>query len=144
MSVGEGCLDKILRLSTVRSYRRVENGRVQQVRSYINRKVRRVAWGSLKVGMVVQIAGQNYRVARVRVPPLTTTTGKYTASKGKGVNTGTSAASSSSSANPQAAALGGAKVAKGTPTVTNEIVQLRTNRAYFVTLPTGWGLTVVG
>jgi hypothetical protein len=163
--VAESSLDKVLRLAggITRSYTRMENGRVQRVGAYT--RIRRVAWGSLKAGNVVQIAGARYKVVQARVPqtpfkpaqpgPNTkgTTSGKNTGSQGQGVNTGgpASTGSAGQGVNTGAvtgstiaqAALGGAKLPFGTPTVTNLLASLVTGKQFYVYLPQGQEVTVI-
>ena len=163
----ESPLDKVLRLAggITRGYVRNDNGRAQQVRAYPTPRVRHVAWGSLKAGQVVQIAGVRYKVLQVKVPPLPpykpaqpgpntkgTTSGKNTGSQGQGVNTGGPAGTASAGqgvntvtgATIAQAAMGGRKLPYGTPTVTNEIQNLRTQQRFFVYLPPGQQVTVIG
>lgn len=106
--VVETPLQKIIRLSQVKGYTRVHNGRPQQVRSYVNDKTKKAqqkspwvrgTWGALKVGDLISISGRQYKVVRVNVPPLppltsssqgagvNTTGGASTGSQGTGVNT---------------------------------------------------------
>jgi hypothetical protein len=149
--VTESRLDKVLRLSggITRSYTRVNQGRVQRVGAYASR--RRVAWGSLKAGEVVEIAGVRYKVLQVRVPPAKpkqpgpntkgTVSGKSTGSAGKGVNTKGPAGSGALS--PGKAALGGQKAPAGGQKVTSVLQNLSTGNRYYVSLPVNWPLTAL-
>jgi hypothetical protein len=94
----ESSLDKILRLSQVKGYQRVQRGRVQQVHQYVNTKVAhpqvrwtQAAWSKLKAGDVISIGGRSWKVIRVNVPPLPplpANSAQSTGSQGAGVNTG--------------------------------------------------------
>lgn len=167
-SVAESSLEKVLRLAggiTNAYVRRSPTGKVEQVHSYRSR-ARKMAWGALKSGQVVQISGVNYKVVQANVPqtpyrPKQTgpntkgvTTGKNTASAGQGVNTGGPASTGSTGKGVNTgqvtgstiaqAAMGGAKVAFGTKTVTNLLTDLRTAKSYYVYLPPTQQVTVIG
>ena len=112
-------LQKILRLTPVKGYSRVEQGRPQQVRPYVNSKTKNAqtgphfvhgTWGALKVGDLISISNREYKVVRVNVPPLppltsgsqgagvNTTGGASSGSQGTGVNTGGPASTGSQGA----------------------------------------------
>lgn len=146
-------VEEPVQLSQVRSYRRVQNGRVQQVRQYVNSKHPtphwgKSSWGKLKVGEYVSIGKRTWKVVQVNVKPLPaskstkgTTTGTSTGSKGKGVNTSgpKSTASAGSGLNTGSgiakAANGGKSVASGTKTTTNVLQDVKTGKRYYVHLP---------
>jgi len=164
--VRETPLQKILRLSQVKGYTRVEKGRAQQVRPYANSKTKkskahwaRGAWGSLKVGDLISISNVTFKVIKVNVPQ----TPFPTSSAGTGVNTGGPGSTSSSGTGTNTsgpgstsssgtglntgsgiaqAALGGQKVPFGTKTVTNLIQNTRTGKQYYVYLPPNAGVLV--
>lgn len=148
----ESPLDKVLRLAggITRSYVRQNRGRLQRVGAYPTPRLRHVAWGSLKAGEVVQIAGIRYSVLQVRVKPkLTTGSGTSTGSKGKGVNTKgpappVSHVTGTPNQSPGKAALGGQKAPAGAVKVTNVLLELGTTRRYYISLPAGQMMTVVG
>jgi hypothetical protein len=171
----ESALDKVIRLyltgGITRSYvRRGPRGQVEQVRQYASR-ARKVAWGSLKAGQVVQIAGVQYKVVQARVPqtpfkpkqpgPNTkgTTKGKNTGSgvktgsAGQGVHTGGPASTGQTGKGVNTGAVTGSTIAQsvtggklpfGTPTVTNEIQNIRTQQRFFVYLPAGQQVFLIG
>jgi hypothetical protein len=145
--------------------RRSPTGKVEQVHSYRSR-ISRVAWGQLKAGQVVQITGVNYKVLQVNVKqrpfspkqsgPNTkgTVSGKNTGSAGQAVHTGGPASTGSvgKGVNTGAvtgstigqAAMGGTKVQGSTATITNLISNLQTGKSYYVYLPPGQQVTVIG
>lgn len=150
---GEIEVEEPVQLSQVRSYRRVQNGRVQQVRQYVNSKHPgahwgKTSWGKLKVGEYVSIGKRTWKVVQVNVKPLPAS--KSTAAKGKGVNTGSkgkgvntsgpkSTASAGSGLNTGSgiakAASGGKSVPYGTKTTTNVLQDVKTGARYYVHLP---------
>lgn len=110
-------LQKIVRLSQVKGYTRVQNGRPQQVHPYVNSKTAHQqakwahgTWGALKVGDIISISNREYKVVRVNVPPLPPLTSssqgsgvntsgpQSTGSQGSGVNTGGAASTGSQGA----------------------------------------------
>jgi hypothetical protein len=152
--VTESPLDKVLRLTggITRSYVRAGPRGPVRVGQYANH--RRVAWGNLKVGEIVQIAGIRYEVLQVHYKPkLTTGSGTSTGSKGKGVNTKGGATArkppvphvtGTPNQSPGKAAAAGQKAPAGAAKVINVLLELGTTRRYYVSLPAGQVMTVVG
>lgn len=162
--MSETALEKLLRLAggITNSYSRTVNGKVERVSQYRSR-MRRLAFGALKGGEILQIGSVQYKVIQARVPqapykpkqagPNTkgTTSGKNTGSKGQAVNTKGGAAASGSGAGGTAVtaktietAVLGQPVPSGVATVTNELTDVRTGARYFVRLPPGTAVQVVG
>lgn len=183
----ESSLGKVLRLAggTTRSYTRTEpSGRQVQVRQYASRPATAVpaaakkpaavkpgtsagsTFGSLKVGQVIQILNQNYRVSRVNIPQQAT--GTSTGSQGTGLNTAKTAAGAAAAATAQAntgasqaaaaaaklfgtpqqdpakAALNGKPVPKGATLVHSLLTNLATGRYWYTSLPSTFAVKVVG
>lgn len=183
-------LDRVLRLAggTTRSYTRTEpSGRQVQVRQYASRPATTppvaaakpvttvkpgssagATFGTLKVGQVIQIHNQNYRVSRVNIPQQATGTGTNTGSQGTGLNTAKTAAGAAAAAtaqsnagasqaaaaaarlfgtpqqDPALAALDGKPAPKGSTLVHSLLTNLATGRYWYTSLPSTFIVKVVG
>lgn len=180
--MAETPLDKVLRLAggVTKGYTHQVNGRPILVRSYptphpsaaqqpvptgkpapaaAKQQAGTAQFAALKVGQVVQIQNQDYKVKQVNVPftpPQKTSSGVNTGSKGTNVNAAANTAAGAAAQavaarsgfgtpaqNPQLAALNGKTIPSGTPTVTNELVSQANGWAWFVTLPAAFSIKVV-
>jgi hypothetical protein len=176
--VAESRLEKVLRLANgvTRSYVHNVNGRPVQVSQYRTphpagpkkpASTASSAFGSLKVGQIVQIRNQNYKVTRVNIPP-STGSGVSTGSQGTGLNTASTAAGAAAAAtaqsnasaataaaaaaklfgtpqqNPAQAALNGQTIPNNAAVATNLLTSLVTGRYWYTRLPTSFMVKVVG
>lgn len=185
--MAESPLSKVLRLAggTTKSYVRTEpSGKQVQVVQYATphpAAAKPVAakpaaakvkpgglggstFGSLKVGQVIQIMNQNYRIAQVNIPQKAAST----SSQGTGLNTAKTAAGAAAAATAQAnsgaataaaaaaklfgtpqqdpgkAALNGKTIPKTATLVHSLLTNLATGRYWYTSLPSTFAVKVVG
>lgn len=157
--MAESSLGKVLRLAGgyTRSYVRRERGRLVQVNQYKTPTVGMQAnfarapvthgpaqFSQLATGQLVTVGNQTYRVGSTNLAGHAAGyTGKPNAVRNGGMAAKQQPLLGTPEQNPVFAALRGAPLPTSTPTVTHQLIDTKTHKGWYVTLPANYTLNVV-